>query len=189
MKSSDGAFHQCYNGQAVVDGQTQVIVAAELSSQAPDAPQLEPALEQFDDNLAAIEVELPEGAALLGDAGYFSADNVRIASSHGLDPHLATGRLKHSEAPPLAPRGPIPKRATPKQRMARKLQTKRGRTAYAKRKTIVEPVFGQMQTTQDAKRLLLRGKAAARAQWRFSCAVHNLLKLHRAGGLGLVGAR
>jgi len=72
--------------------------------------------------------------------------------------------------------------------MARKLQTKRGRTAYAKRKTIVEPVFGQMETVQSARHLLLRGKAAARAQWRFHCAVHNLLKLHRAGGLGLVGA-
>ena len=45
-----------------------------------------------------------------------------------------------------------------------------------------------MQTVQDAKRLLLRGEDAARAQWRFNCAVHNLLKLHRAGGLGLIAA-
>jgi len=73
--------------------------------------------------------------------------------------------------------------------MARKLRTKRGRSAYAKRKTIVEPVFGQMDTVQSARLLLLRGKAAARAQWRFNCAVHNLLKLHRAGGLGLIEAR
>lgn len=72
--------------------------------------------------------------------------------------------------------------------MARKLKTKRGGTAYAKRKVIVEPVFGQMDTVQGARRLLLRGKAAARAQWRFHCAIHNLLKLHRAGGLALAGA-
>ena len=72
--------------------------------------------------------------------------------------------------------------------MARKLKTKRGRTVYAKRKTIVEPVFGQMQTVQGARQLLLRGEAKARAQWRFHCAVHNLLKLHRAGGLALVTA-
>src|SRR6266705_893475 len=31
MKTSDGAYHQCYNGQAVVDARAQVIVAAELS--------------------------------------------------------------------------------------------------------------------------------------------------------------
>jgi transposase len=188
MKTADGAFHQCFNAQAVVDSQAQVIVAADVSDEAPDTRQLEPALEQLDENLEAIEAELPEGATLLGDAGYFSEDNVTTTTGHGLDPYLATGRFKHSEPQPPAPRGPIPEGATAKQRMARKLKTKRGRTAYARRKAVVEPVFGQMDTVQGARRLLLRGKAAARAQWRFNCAVHNLLKLHRAGGLGLVGA-
>ena len=72
--------------------------------------------------------------------------------------------------------------------MAGELRTKPGRADYARRKAIVEPVFGQMKTVQGARRLLLRGKAAARARWRFNCAVHNLLKLHRAGGLELLGA-
>ena len=72
--------------------------------------------------------------------------------------------------------------------MARKLKTKDGHAVYARRKAIVEPVFGQMHTVQDARRLLLRGEHAARAQWRFHCAIHNLLKLHRAGGLALIVA-
>jgi hypothetical protein len=72
--------------------------------------------------------------------------------------------------------------------MTRKLKTKDGHAVYARRKAIVEPVFGQMHTVQDAQRLLLRGKQDARAQWRFHCAIHNLLKLHRAGGLALIGA-
>src|SRR5712691_6407977 len=46
-----------------------------------------------------------------------------------------------------------------------------------------------MDTVQDARRLLLRGKPAARARWRFHCAIHNLLKLHRAGGLDLIRER
>jgi transposase len=188
MKTSDGAFHQCFNAQAVVDSHAQVIVAADATDEAPDARRLEPALEQLAENLEAIEAELPAEAKLLGDAGYFSEHNIAVAAEHGLDPHLATGRFKRSEPQPPAPRGPVPQGATAKQRMARKLQTKRGRTAYAKRKTIVEPVFGQMDTVQSAKRLLLRGEAAARAQWRFHCAVHNLLKLHRAGGLQLARA-
>jgi transposase len=189
MKTSDGAFHQCYNGQAIVDSQAQVIVAAELSDEAPDARLLEPALEQLAENLDAIEAELPEGAALIGDAGYFSEDNVRITVEHGLDTYIATGRFKHSEPPCPAPRGPVARNATPKQRMARKLRTKKGRAVYARRKTIVEPVFGQLDTVQDARQMLLRGKHAARAQWRFHCAIHNLLKLHRAGGLDLIGKR
>ncbi|MGE5636097.1 MAG: IS1182 family transposase [Nocardioidaceae bacterium] len=186
MKTSDGAFHQCFNGQALVDSEAQVVVAAELSDEAPDQHQLEPALDQLGENLEAIEAELPGGAALLADAGYFSEDNVRITAEHGLDPYLATGRFKHSEPPPPAPRGPVPNNASTKQRMARKLKTKRGRGVYSRRKTIVEPVFGQMDTVQGARRLLLRGKPAARAQWRFHCAIHNLLKLRRAGGLALL---
>jgi primosomal protein N'' len=104
MKTSDGAYHQRYNGQAIVDSRAQVIVACELSDQAPDARQLEPALDQLAENLDAIEAELPEDAALTADAGYFSEDNVRISSQHGLDAHIATGRFKHSEPPPPAPR-------------------------------------------------------------------------------------
>jgi transposase len=187
MKTADGAYQQCYNGQAIVDATAQVIVACELSDEAPDARQLEPALDQLAANLEAIDAVLPDGATLSADAGYFSEANVEITARHGLDPHLATGRFKHSEPQPPAPRGPLPRNATAKQRMARKLRTKKGRAVYSRRKTIVEPVFGQMDTVQNARRLLLRGKRAARAEWRVQCAIHNLLKLHRAGGLDLIG--
>jgi transposase len=186
MKTADGSFRQCFNGQAVVDSVAQVIVACELSSEAPDARQLKPALDRLAENLAAIDAKLPAGAALAADAGYFSEDNVQITAGHGLDAHIATGRFKDTEPPPPAPSGPIPEHATPKQRMARKLTTKTGHAVYARRKWIVEPVFGQLQTVQDARHLLLRGQAAARAQWRFHCAVHNLLKIHRNGGLALI---
>ena len=83
---------------------------------------------------------------MLADAGYFSADNVTAVTEAGMDPLLATGRLKHGEQPPPAPRGRIPKDLTPKQRMTRKLQTPKGKADYARRKAIVEPVFGQMKS-------------------------------------------
>jgi transposase len=186
MKTSDGAFHQCYNGQTIVDSVSQVIVACDAFDQAPDARLLEPMLDQLASNLEAIEAQLPEAAALLGDAGYLSQANVLITEAHDLDPHLATGRFKHSEPPPPAPRGPLPTDATIKQLMARKLANKAGAALYARRKTIVEPVFGQMQTVQDARQLRLRGTPAAQAQWRFHCMIHNLLKLHRNGAIARI---
>jgi transposase len=188
MKTADGAFHQCFNGQAVVDSVAQVIVACSLSAAAPDAQQLEPALNELAGNLDAIDAQLPAGAALTADAGYFSEHNLLVTTGHGLDTHIATGKTKHDDPPPIASRGRIPKRATPKQRMARKLKTKNGHAVYKQRKTIVEPVFGQLRTVQDAGHLLLRGESAADHQWRFSCAIHNLLKLHRNGGLALIPA-
>lgn len=70
--------------------------------------------------------------------------------------------------------------------MARKLRTKKGKAAYARRKVIVEPVFGQMKTTQGAGRLLLRGHAQARAEWRLLAACHNLRKLAGFAGTAKV---
>jgi len=186
MKTADGSFHQCFNGQAVVDSKTQIIVACEVSREAPDVQRLEPALNELAGNLAQLGVSLPDGAVLTADAGYLSEANVTTTKAHGLDPFIASGRFKTGEPPALARRGPIPKNATTKQRMARKLRTKKGRKVYARRKAIVEPVFGQIDTVQNGRRLLLRGEPAALHQWSFECAIHNLLKLHRNGGLGLL---
>ena len=127
MKTSDGSYHQCYSGQAVVDEKAQVIVVAEVSNQAADGPLLGDALEQLDENLEAIGAELPKGAVLTADAGYFSGENVETCESHGLDPFLATGRFRHREPQLPAPRGPLPRYATPKQRMVRKLRSTKGR--------------------------------------------------------------
>ena len=143
-------------------------------------------LDQLAANLAATGVELPADALLTADAGYFSEQNVQSAAEHGLDAYVATGRLKHDEPPDPAPEEPLAEDATPKQKMARKTKSEHGRAVYARRKAIVEPVFGQLDTTQNARQMLIRGKPAARKQWQFGCAIHNLLKLHRNGGLALI---
>ncbi len=85
--------------------------------------------------------------------------------------------MKHSALIPESPRGRIPANATLGERMARKLKTKKGRKIYARRKTIVEPVFGQIHTRQG-KHVLLRGLEKAAHEWELLAACHNLLKLH-----------
>jgi hypothetical protein len=102
MKTSDGSYHQCYSGQAIVDSVSQVIVSAELSDQAADQCQLELAVEQLTENLQTIGAQLPKGAVLTADGGYFSEENVKTCEQHGVDPYIATGRFKHDEPPPAA---------------------------------------------------------------------------------------
>ena len=106
MKTSDGSFHQCYNAQAVADEAHQVIVATELSAQAADAPHLPGLLAQ---TLANVGVP----ARFLADAGYWSDANYQTLCDAEIDGYIATGRFKHNEPVPPAPRGPIPKDATP----------------------------------------------------------------------------
>lgn len=186
MLTGDGSFAQCYNAQAVVDADNQVIVAADLHDCASDVVSLIPMTEQIEANTG----QHPE--QLLADAGYCSADNldkaIEVTEQTGMEFFIATGRRKHDEPAPPPPRGRIPKNATPKQRMARKLSTKPGRTVYARRKVIVEPVFGQMSTLQNAKQLLLRGHDAARDEWLLLAASHNVRKLHGKIGVHGLGA-
>ncbi len=113
MKAPDGAFHECYNGQAVVDEHAQVIVAADVATLAPDCPQLPAALDQLDENLKSIGTGLSEGATLTADAGYFSEAKVAAVESHGLVAFIATGRRKHTDPEPIAPRGRSPKTPRP----------------------------------------------------------------------------
>lgn len=69
--------------------------------------------------------------------------------------------------------------------MARKLRTKPGAAVNARREVIVEPVFGQMATLQNAKQLLLRRLDGVQGDWLQLAACHNLRKLH--GHIGLAG--
>ena len=182
MKTADGSFAQCFNAQAVVDDAHQVIVATELNNCAADSQTLVAMTEQTIANTGTAPKQF------LADAGYCSEANLKAATEiteqTGTDFLIATGRLGHDQTVPAAPRGRIPKGLTPKQRMARKLRTKPGRAAYARRKAIVEPVFGQIVTLQG-KHVMLRGLDNARGEWKLLAACHNLRKLH--GHVGTAG--
>ena len=90
---------------------------------------------------------------------------------------MATGRQKHHA--PEAEESDAP--ATAKERMAAKVRTPEGKALYARRKVIVEPVFGQIKEARGFRRFLLRGLEKIRGEWRLVCLTHNLLKLWRYG--------
>jgi hypothetical protein len=172
MKNADKAFIQGYNAQAAVDHERQVIVACEVTNQAADAPHLEPMIDKVEENTGGRPKEVS------ADAGYFSQDNIEALKGRGIDPLVAAERLKHGETPP-ATRGRVPKKATLKDRMIRKLRTVAGRVRYALRKITVEPVFGQIRT-RGLIRFWLRGLRKVKAEWSLWCTGHNLFKLYRA---------
>src|SRR5260370_76649 len=96
-----------------------------------------------------------------------------------IEDDIATGKQKDDEYRQPCPRGPLPRNATQVERMKRKLQTKAGRAVYAARKTIVEPVFGQIKQARGFRQFLLRGLAKVRGEWALVCLTHNILKLDR----------
>jgi hypothetical protein len=185
MPVANKGWDQCGNAQAVAN-EAQIILAADVTDQANDKRQAVPMMDQARANLDAAGVSQAIGAGLM-DSGYYSEANTAALERRGIDPYVAIERLKHNEEIPPVPRGRIPDRLTAKQRMARKLRTKRGREKYARRKAIIEPIFGQVKHVLGFRQFSLRGLAAMRSEWRLMCAVHNLLKLWRRTQAAMAG--
>jgi transposase len=69
--------------------------------------------------------------------------------------------------------------------MKQKIDTREGRYQYSRRMGIVEPVFANICSTLGLNRFSLRTKRKVDIQWKLYCMVHNLLKIHRYGELGI----
>src|SRR4051794_13043330 len=122
MRVSNKGWDQCGNAQAVAN-EHQIILAADVTDRVNDARQVVPMADQARANLAAAGVE-GSIKAMLGDSGYYSEANATALEGRGIEPYLATERLRHNERVASAPRGRIPRGLSAKQRMARKLRTK-----------------------------------------------------------------
>ena len=168
-------FLQAYNCQAVVDHEHQVIVATRATNMASDKQQAVVMIEEVIANTGEVPKEVS------ADAGYYSATAVADLQALGTDPFVAPEKTRHGHQPPPAPRGRIPRDLSPRDRMRRKLQTKRGRQRYALRMETVEPVFGQIKQGRGFRQFLLRGLHKVQGEWSLICTGHNLLKLFRYG--------
>jgi transposase len=181
MKTRRG-YLQGYNAQAVSTAE-QIIVAAEVTPEENDVGQLHPMLAATAKELKAAGVEETVGAALV-DAGYCSEENLERADPEGPELFVATRkdwkqREQMRQTP--APRGRIPAHLSRRQRMERKLLTKRGRRLYKQRSQMIEPVFGQIKACRGIDRFGRRGLANCQSEWKVICGTHNLLKLWRSG--------
>jgi transposase len=183
MLSRPDGWVQGYNVGAAVDETAQIIVATSVTIETTDTRTLPELVDQIKDNTG----RLPR--RLLADAGYCSDENLAALAERGIDAYVAVGREHHGVSALPSPRGRIPAGLTRRQRMSRKLRTKTGRRHYARRKVIVEPVFGQIKEARGFRRFGLRGLEAVGAEWQLVAAVHNLGKLFTSGRAGRVISR
>jgi transposase len=171
MKSHDG-FIQGYNAQAVVDADSQVIVAQGLTNNASDAPQLAVMVAQIKQNTGR------QARELSADAGYCSEDNLKELRRRHINGYIATGRQKHGQATASGERKV--KLGTYAYAMWQKLRRGGHRSRYRLRKQTVEPVFGQVKQARGFRQFLLRGVRKVAGEWSLICTAHNLLKLAAA---------
>jgi transposase len=199
MQTANKGWEYGGNAQASVDGACQIIVACDVTDQCNDKQQAAPMAAATHAQLDAAGIapaadeagKRPLIPAAL-DTGYFSEAAVAALEGEGFDPYIATERQRHhaaATASAAAATASAAKPATAKERMRAKLGTESGRALYAQRKTIVEPVFGQIKEARGFRRFLLRGLAKVRGEWRLVCLTHNLLKIWRYGSNFVRGSR
>lgn len=175
MKTRAG-WIQGYNAQIAVN-EVGLILAEEVTPHSADGPRLLPVLDQMEANLKTIGSIDAMPDVLTADAGYCSESNLAALELRQIDAYIATGRERHHQGgidPQGKPRKPF--RAV----MRAKLQTDRGRAIYRLRKSMTEPVHGQIKQARGFRQFLLRGEANVQAEFTLVCAAHNLLKLWRA---------
>jgi transposase len=172
MKGTEG-FVQAYNTQVAVEPVLQLIVGQTVTPAVNDKQQLVPLVEKIEEQSG----QKPE--EVLTDSGYCSEGNLRYLGKREIVGWVATEKRKHGERRPPCPRGPLPSEAGEVERMKRKLQTRVGARVYATRKSVVEPVFGQIKQGRGFRQFLLRGLEKVRGEWALICLTHNLLKFHK----------
>lgn len=182
MQTNNKGWDYCGNAQASVDGAHQIIVACDVTAEANDKQQAVPMAQLTAANLEQAGIKRPKDAAggvekIPGtyDSGYYSEAAAEAVEQLGFAPYMAPGRQRHHVPEPAAAEVPT----TAKERMAAKVRTPEGRALYARRKVIVEPVFGQIKEARGFRRFLLRGLDRIRGEWCLVCLTHNLLKMWR----------
>ena len=172
--STNTGVDQHYNVQVANDQKSLLIVAHALSNHPNDKQEAIPTLSAI-----SPEVGKPKAAAM--DNGYFSQTNIQACENLGIDPFIATGREPHhldwhtffQEQPE-----PPAEDASPKVKMAYKLQTEIGQAIYRLRKSTVEPVIGIIKEILGFRQFSLRGLWAAAGEWCLVCLAFNLKRMH-----------
>jgi transposase len=175
MKNSNNeGVDQHYNVQVANDQDSLLIVAHGLSNHPNDKQEALPTLDALDPRVGKAE-------AVAMDNGYFSQSNIEACQKRGIEPYIATGREAHYQdwhsyfAQLTEPPG---EKASPKEKMAYKLQTDIGKAIYRMRKCTVEPVIGIIKEILGFRQFSLRGLSAAAGEWCLVCLAFNLKRMH-----------
>jgi len=157
-----GSFEQCYNAQAAVDGESQLIIANGFTNNAADNGEFLPMIEAVKDNLE----ELPK--RVLADSGYRSEQAFAVLEQKGVEALVALGREGKNRM------SIDPEHYPASARMAERLASPGGQKHYRRRKVIPEPVFGWVKHILGFRQFSLRGLTKVKGEWSLVCLAMNV---------------
>lgn len=166
MKMGDGGFRPAYNVQYATDGESQVIVGAEVVTLGSDQGQLAPMVEQVNTRCG----EYPR--QWLVDGGYNSHEQIEAAAQR-TEVYAPVPQPKDENTDPHQPKpGDSEAVAAWRVRMA----SDEAKAIYKNRAAVAECVNAQARN-RGLTRLLVRGKTKARCVAVLYALAHNLMRM------------
>jgi len=185
-------YEQSYNAQAVVDTEgSMLILGGYVTQNVNDKKEMEIAV-------ASVDEEVREINTICMDTGFYSEEAVAAVEKinkkgerKGPEVFCAVEKGHHGKTVEdlknKGPKGRPPANMGRKEKMARKLKTKKGKQIYKKRKETVEPVFGIIKSVMGFRQFMLRGIEKVNTEWALVRVAYNFKRLHRLmGGKRLV---
>jgi hypothetical protein len=184
MKVGNGEhYEQSYNAQAVVDTEgSMLILGGYVTQNANDKKEMEPLV-------ASVDKEVRQIKTICMDTGYYSEEagaavekKNEEGAREGPEVFCAVEKGHHGKTiedlKDKGPRGRPPANMSEKEKMGRKLKTKRGKELYKKRKETVAPVFGIIKRVMGFRQFMLRGIEKVNTEWALVRVAYNFKRLH-----------
>jgi transposase len=147
-----------------------LIVAQRVTQNVTDNESLQPMLDQVQQRCGAAP-----GAAL-ADSGFFSIHNLNQMEQRNIDAYIPDSNMARALnlGAPCRTRAKAPAH----RRMRAKLRSPAGQAAYARRKAVVEPVFGVLKQQRGIRQFRTRGLKLVANEFTLATLAYNITRLH-----------
>ena len=169
LRRRGGEFVLGYSAEIAVSDD-HLIVAQRVTQNVTDNDSLEPMVDQVEQRCGA-----PPGSAL-ADSGFFSVDNLNRMEQRNVDAYLPDSNM--ARALNLGTRCRLRANAPAHRRMRAKLRSPAGQAAYARRKAVVEPVFGVLKQQRGIRQFRTRGLNNVSNEFTLATLAYNITRLH-----------
>src|SRR5271157_442311 len=147
-----------------------LIVAQRVTQNATDNGSLGPMLDQTEERCGAPPAEA------LADSGFFSVDNLNQMEQRNIDAYVPDSNM--ARALNLGARCRTRACHPAHRRMRAKLRSPAGQAAYARRKALVEPVFGVLKQQRGMRQFRTRGLNQVGNEFTLATLAYNITRLH-----------
>lgn len=146
-----------------------LIVAQRVTQNAADNASLAPMVDEVERCCGA------QPGAVLADSGFFSIDNLEQMERRNINAYVPDSNM--AQALNLGTRCRTRAKAPAHRRMRAKLRSPDGQAAYARRKAVVEPVFGVLKQQRNLRQFRTRGLNNVGNEFTLAALAYNITRL------------